>query len=195
MWIVQFVNTGIVLLLINARIEGWNIPEGMPVFTGEHTDFTAEWYSTVGSTIAFSMFFGSVMPFSNFIFCFQKGCIGCLDRKCTCNRKKTRQILQTDYEAKYIGSQFQIENRYAQIIAITYITLMYSTAIPFLYFAAFISVITMYWSDKILFLRNWRTPPLYGDELANKARDILKHAILMHMLIGFYQLSNPQFFS
>jgi len=50
---------------------------------------------------------------------------------------------------------------------------MYSTAIPFLYFAAFISVIAMYWTDKILFLRSWRTPPFYGNELAKKARGIL----------------------
>jgi len=56
------------LLLINAHIEKWNIPEGMPVFTGEYQDFTADWYATVGSTIAFSMFLGSIIPFTSFIF-------------------------------------------------------------------------------------------------------------------------------
>jgi len=63
-----------------------------------------------------------------------------------------------------------------------------------LYFAAFLSTVFMYWTDKILFLRNWRTPPLYNDELATTSRKILKHAVLMHLCVGFYMLSNPSFF-
>jgi len=70
MWIVQFVNTAIVLLLINAEISTWRVPDGLPILNGNFTDFTAEWYATVGTTIAFSMMFGSILPFTNFLFCF-----------------------------------------------------------------------------------------------------------------------------
>lgn len=70
MWIVQFVNTGIVLLLINAKIDSWKVPKGLPILNGSFDDFTAEWYSSVGTTIAFSLFFGAIMPFTNLMFCF-----------------------------------------------------------------------------------------------------------------------------
>jgi len=68
MWIVQFVNTGIVLLLINAKIEKWKVPKGLPILNGDYPDFNAEWYATIGTTIAFSMFFSAVMPLTNFLF-------------------------------------------------------------------------------------------------------------------------------
>lgn len=95
----------------------------------------------------------------------------------------------------YTGSEFQIENRYASVIGITFLILTYSTAIPALYIFGFASFFCMYWSDKILFLRNWRTPPMYGNELAVKSRNLLKWAILLHMCVGLYMLSNPAFFT
>ena len=78
------------MLLINAKIEQWRVPEGLPILNGNYVDFTAEWYATVGTTIAFSLFFASVMPWTNFIFALIKYCTGCMDRGCTRDRKKTK---------------------------------------------------------------------------------------------------------
>jgi hypothetical protein len=53
----------------------------------------------------------------------------------------------------------------------------------------------MYWTDKFLFLRMYRTPPRYGIELSNKSRNIMQWAIATHMAIGFYMFSNSSIFT
>ena len=78
------------MLLINARIEKWKVPAGLPILNGNYVDFTAEWYATVGTTIAFSLFFASVMPWTNFIFALIKYLTGCIDRGCSTDRRKTK---------------------------------------------------------------------------------------------------------
>jgi len=80
MWVVMYINSGLVLLLINAKIEKWKIPDGMPVFDGKYPDFTAEWYATIGTTIAMSCLFTSVSPWANFLFACERCCKRCSDR-------------------------------------------------------------------------------------------------------------------
>lgn len=53
----------------------------------------------------------------------------------------------------------------------------------------------MYWTDKFLFLRMYRTPPRYGIELSDKSRNIMQWAIATHMAIGFYMFSNSSIFT
>ena len=106
--------------------------------------------------------------------------------------RKTRKIIQEDYEQQYMGSVFKIENRYAQLIAMFFIILMYSTAIPLLYFAGLLICASMYWSDKILFLRHYRLPPRYNRNLAERSNKIMKFAIILHLFTGVYMLSNRE---
>ena len=71
----MFVNTALILLLINLKLddnsrlrEVFEIPSQSPVLQGEFTDFRPEWYGIVGTAIALSCFTNAVMPFSNFLF-------------------------------------------------------------------------------------------------------------------------------
>jgi len=90
---------------------------------------------------------------------------------------------------------FQFENRYSQLIAMLFIIMMYSASIPVLYVSGLIICLTMYWSDKALFLRHYRLPPRYGRDLATRAIGIMEYAILLHLIVGCYMLSNETIFS
>jgi len=81
------------------------------------------------------------------------------------------------------------------MIAMLFIIMMYSAAIPVLYVSGFLICLTMYWSDKALFLRHYRLPPRYGRDLAKRAIAIMEYAIILHMIIGCYMLSNETIFS
>jgi len=35
-----------------------------------------------------------------------KGVVRCFDRNCTCNERKTKQVIQSDYEDLYTGPEF-----------------------------------------------------------------------------------------
>ena len=73
--------------------------------------------------------------------------------------------------------------------------MMYSAAIPALYIAGLFICFSMYWSDKILFLRHYRIPPRYGRDLASRAHQIMEYAIILHLFTGVYMLSNPEIFT
>lgn len=74
----------------------------------------------------------------------------CWDRKCTCDKKKTRRRVQEDYEMLYMGPDFLIEIRYSQIISSFYIIMIYSAGLPFLYLLAMVQTFVLYWVDKFL---------------------------------------------
>lgn len=120
--------------------------------------------------------------------------VRCLDRGCSRDAKRTKKLLQSEYEALYTGSELQIENRYSVLISMIFIILMYSTTIPTLYFAGFLLCVVQYWTDKVLFLRFYKTPPKYGISLAQKAIGIIQYAILVHLIMGVYMMSNPEIF-
>ena len=117
MWLVQFISTAVLLLMINARIrpsskifadEGLfqKIPDNSVVLQGQYDDFYANWYGVVGVYIVISCIISSLVPWANFGFWLMKGCFRCIDRGCTCKMERTRHLIQDDYEAQYLGAVF-----------------------------------------------------------------------------------------
>ena len=72
MWIVMFVNTSIILYLVNAKFTKLNLDENSLIGGGKYSDFTGGWYGEVGSTITLACFITCVTPFVNIIFIMQK---------------------------------------------------------------------------------------------------------------------------
>ena len=101
-----------------------------------------------------------VLPISNLIF---YSCKRSYDRGCTCDKRKSKKYLQSDYEELYTGPEFHLDARLAQIIAITWTTFMYSPALPILFIIAAINFFIIYWIDKWLILRFYRTPKNYDE--------------------------------
>jgi hypothetical protein len=91
MFLVQFINTGVVILLVNARVSEIALPDFIPLFAGKYNDFSVEWYKFVGSTISFTMLINIVSPHAGaLIGVFISGLTRCLDRGCSCDPKRTK---------------------------------------------------------------------------------------------------------
>lgn len=96
------------------------------------------------------MLINTVTPHvANGLFIILEGCMRCKDRGCTCNRRKTKKLLQEDYEDINTGSEFLLEHRYSQLLTTIFMIFMYSSGIPLLYLIAVISFIFTYWFDKL----------------------------------------------
>jgi hypothetical protein len=94
MFLIQFINTGLVILLVNAKISEIQLPKFVPLFAGEYQDFTVQWYRVIGSTIGFTMLINIITPHTGaLIGYFMAGVFRCMDRGCTCNAKNTKQRL------------------------------------------------------------------------------------------------------
>jgi len=72
--------------------------------------------------------------------------------------------------------------------------MMYSTTIPVLYIAGCLLCIVQYWVDKALFVKHYKIPPRYGLGLARYCRETIEWALLVHLFMGLYTMSNPEVF-
>jgi len=92
MFILQFLNTGVVILLVNLDL-GVSYRD-FPIFEGEYPSFTVQWYRVIGSTLVLMMLFNSISPhLSNLAFQMLFGTLRCCDRRCTCDSKRTKKLL------------------------------------------------------------------------------------------------------
>ena len=166
------------------------------MFEGEYEDFSSMWYVDVGYQLILQMLIAiaepHMIPLAQIIYFNTKRC---WDRGCTCDKTKSRKLLQKDYEVLYIGPEFSLDARLAQIIAFTWTTFTYSSGLPIMYIISAVNFMIIYWIDKILLLRFYRTPKNYDEQSINFSLGQIYYAFLFHFLIGSLVYSNDQILS
>ena len=111
MWIIQFVNTAVILLIINNRLNDDGLIRRVLkstgtqdlAFDGDYADFNTEWYNVVGITIFTTAFINGITPVLTLLQMCIASCKRCCDRGCSSDRSKTKKIIQSEYEAIYTG--------------------------------------------------------------------------------------------
>jgi len=73
------------------------------LFNGKYSDFSQQWYSVVGITIFTTAFINGITPVSQLGKWCLFDCLRFLDRGCSSDKKKTKKIIQEEYEAIYTG--------------------------------------------------------------------------------------------
>lgn len=151
MFLLQFINTGLVIVLVNIYIgpvKSWW--KDFPMFTGSYEDFDPSWYSDVGTTINFTMFINVFVPhLSAFMGVLLKFCKRCCDGGGS-GGKRTKKTNRKEYLDLYTGPYFGIDIRYAQLLTFIFVSLLYSSGIPTLYICVFLYLIFTYFIDKYL---------------------------------------------
>jgi hypothetical protein len=71
----------------------------------------------------------------------------------------------------------------------------FASALPILYPIGLISIIFIYWTDKYLFLRLYKKPPLYDGDLADRALTMIKLGLFIHIILSIYIYSNNEILS
>ena len=147
---------------MNVQI-GIQLPSGM--LEGDYEDISSMWYIDVGTQIILAMILEvgapHLLPVSYLTF---YKVSRCWDRGCGWDKRKSKKYLQSDYEELYTGPEFYLDARLAQIVAITWTTFMYSPGLPILFIIAAINFIIIFWVDKWLILRFYRTPKNYDEQ-------------------------------
>ena len=92
----------------------------------------------------------------------------------------------------YVGPEFSLDARLAQIVAFTWTTFTYSSGLPIMYIITAVNFSIIYWIDKTLLLRFYRTPKNYDELSINFSLGQLYYAFLFHFVIGSLVYSNDQ---
>ncbi len=69
---------------------------------------------------------------------------------------------------------------------------MFSTGLPMLFFVSAINFIIIYWVDKVLILRFYKTPKNFNEKTIQYTISNLKWSFLFHAFIGFIMISNDK---
>lgn len=191
-FIIQFINTAVVIMVVNINIQSLSQLKFFFIFAGQYKDLNPQWYNHVGSVIAFAMFINIFTPhLSEFLSYIFVSILRILDKGyCSKHKRFTKKLTKKDYLQLYVGPEFGMEFRYAEILNSIFVTLFFSSGIPILYSFICIFLFLNYWVDKILLLKFYRTPPQYDIKLSKYFNLVIIMALIIHLCFGIWVYGN-----
>lgn len=153
------------------------------IFKDKYQVFTKEWYTDAGFTITFLIISALAEPFYNLSGVVIFHLKTCIDRGFTCNKKKTGKILQDEYELVNTPGEFILTNRYAFVLKILAVVMLYSGGMPILYILAAFIFFFQYWMDKILLFSFYTKPPSYDEKTSEQTLGTIKTILAMHIVM------------
>ena len=138
---VVFLNTGILLLMVNANMMKQPISLGLD---GPMSDFNSDWFRITGNTIRSTMVFNAYYPILEFVGFFAMRLAYRLMDSCTLNKYETKTKSIQAYLDIRCGPAYLMHFKYSSILNIVFITFMFGFGIPELFPIAAISFLIIY---------------------------------------------------
>jgi hypothetical protein len=186
----QFVNTGLLLTLNSAcfaDIDGGSGPLSAVFMVGDQTDFSVDWYRTVGVIIMKTMFMTALWPLIEFaMFYSLMNATRLLDRGFGSDTFDTRMPTVQAYIDLYAGPEYLIHYRYATILLNIGVAFLYGTAMPYLYFCALLAFVILYINERLLVCYYYREPPTFDEKMTLMTLDLVKYVPLMMLPVVFW---------
>lgn len=192
-FIVQFFNTALLLLVVNANLAEQGFPLNIMSTSRGLSDFSHLWFSDIGVTLTGAMLFNVYYPIVEFfMFGAMRKAFRFMDRGFSNNMKKTKKTTIQVYVDLYSGPIFFIHYKYSAIMNIVFVTMMYGMGIPVLFPIAAASLFVLYFIEKFMLYYVYREPPMYDEKLNTNALNILTWAPILFLSFGYWMLSSKQ---
>ncbi len=147
-FIIQFLNTGPILLMINADITQITIYDFWD--EGRYTDFSVNWYKDVAGIIISTMIFNIAYPIIEFVLFFSiRLAYRLLDNGFTMNSTKTKKHVIIDYVDLYSGPEYVIHYKYSFILNVVFMTFTFGAGLPILFPIAVCSLTVLYVLERL----------------------------------------------
>lgn len=172
-FIAQFFNTAILILLVNANFAEFNIPF-TSFFNGPYLDYTYNWYGFVGNRIVQTMIINALMPLgTELIPIITKRLAQRKDQNWEKDRLKAEYVTKTTQIYQYIdlysGPEYIVHFKYSGILNITYVTMMYGLGLPILFPIAAFSYFVFFSIERYQVAYTYQMPPTLDDKLTKNA--------------------------
>jgi hypothetical protein len=83
-----------------------------------------------------------------------------------------------------------IRGRYGEVLLAVFVTLLFGSGVPLLYWVAAVGFFVRYWVDKYVVLCLSKRPPMYSEKLIENFDELCMLALLAHAGMGCYLLAN-----
>ena len=146
---IQFINLSLLFVMISMNTE--NFLNVFGVLQGPYKEMNAAWFIQYGTMVVQTMILEIPIPHGfPCLMLFVASVRRLYDRRWKSDKSISRMYIQSDYEELYVGAEFLLDSRLAQIIAVVWVTFIYSPALPLLLPLAVVNFSIIYWVDKTL---------------------------------------------
>ena len=189
-FVVQFFNTGFLMLLINANTSQQPVTFGLT--GGPYSDFDDDWFRIIGNTLIGTLVFTSYFPIMEaFGYWGMRLTFRWLDGwSLSSNTTETKSIKQ--YVDNYAGPLYSMHYKYAGLLNITFITFMYGFGIPVLFPISAFAILVMYLVEKTMLFYAYQQPPMYDEQLSKNVLKQMMWAPVFYCAFGFWMATNKQ---
>lgn len=189
-FIAQFLNTGFVLLLVNANCT--EHPLLSRISSGQFRDYVPLWYSEVGAKLLQTMMINAAMPYITLgSTVAQRWVKRAQDSK---DPFQTKETSMAKFKLRHSGADYIIHFKFANVLNVVYVTLMYGVGLPALFPVAAINLLNQYVAERIIVAYYMKLPPSMDNKLMQNCINMLKWGPLLMLLNGYWMLSNRQIF-
>jgi len=193
-FVVQFFNTAILLLLTNANTEDAGL--GFLPFKGMYNDLNFEWYNDIGSSFITTMITAGIFPIIEFGIAFgMKTAFKFLDRGCKLSGDSTKKNTIQAYINLYSGPEYAMHFKYSSMMNVLFVCFMYGLAIPLLFPISLMAFTVLYITEKLTITYFYRQPPMFDEKLNSGAISKMKWAPIFMMFFGYWCMSSVQLFT
>lgn len=194
-FIAQFFNTGILLLLVNANLTEHT---GIPLHSyarGPFYDYAPLWYIDVGFKLIQAQLIAAVVPYITLAAGFGVPKVKqWLDSSRTMSHYKTKKRGMQLYKDTYSGPDYVIHFKYSGVVNIVYIALMYGIGMPLLFPIAALNIFNQWITERIAVAYLAKLPPALDSKLTDNCIQVLRWAPLLLLFNGYWMVSNQQIF-
>ena len=151
------INSALIPVLVFAKITKFDfIPY---LFAGPYADFEPDWYQRVAATLSTTLVVNAlVFP----VTALSKGFVKYVTRVLFASGAVTQRQLDAMYE----GDDFDLSERYAQLVTMLFVALTFQAAMPLLVPITALFCLMTYHEGKYTLLRSSKRPPEYDETMA-----------------------------
>jgi len=188
----QFLNTGLLVLLVNGKWHGqtdnWPIVGGimqeLRFGDGVYDEFEQGWFTTVGASICLTMLL-QVLSVTTPAVVMSKVVNPLMIKFFTRSRFTQKMINQV-----YVMPEWQLALRQAQTVTMIFCLIMYGGGMPVLYMIGVVYCGVAYWLDKWVLLRGSLRPPAYDGQIMVMSLHLFPVAALLHSVLTLWMYGN-----
>lgn len=188
LFLLKYLNTSVVFLIAS---NAYVLDKVYGVDADHSTEFTSIWFESVGVTIMLVQFgdiaFAQGRSFKHWFF--HRYNI----RRARENPKAA--LTQADLNLLYVGPDFKISYRYAQLMATFFVCMTFNPGMPLLNWIAATNFLVYYFVDKYLFINLYQIPHRFTTKIGREATKLIPLGLAVHCAMGVWVYSNQEIFS
>ena len=189
-------NTGFLLLLVQANLIEVNIPLARSIFNqGPFYDYLPKWYVAIGYKLTQTMIINSIFLYVEFGIAWSKSFVlRRMDRKFGSDTYVTKKSTMQQYVDLYSGPEYMIHFKYSGILNVTFVAMMYGLGMPILFPIAAFNFFNLYTLERLTTAYFYQMPPTFDDQMTKNALGIMRWGAVFYLFFGYWMLSSKVIF-